>query len=136
MMDEELRKIRLKKAEELLKLSSMPRQVINIVSAEEFDKILNDYPKRLIIIDFWASWCGPCRIFAPIFEKLQQEYANNFIFLKVNVDAVPAIASRYRVSAIPTTLFIKNREPINKVVGAMNYNTLKGFLEKLKNGNN
>ncbi|MHA1273848.1 MAG: thioredoxin [Promethearchaeota archaeon] len=135
-MDEELRKIRLKKAEELLKLSSMPRHIVNITSAEEFDKIINDYPNRLIIIDFWATWCGPCRVFAPIFEKLQQEYANDFIFLKVNVDAVPAIASRYRVSAIPTTLFIKNREPINKVVGAMNYNTLKGFLEKLKNGNN
>jgi len=134
MSDHELEKIRLKKAEMLMKLSTLPKDVIEIHSANEFNRILNDYDK-IIIIDFWAVWCGPCKAFAPTFKKLQQEYQNEFIFTKVNVDETPTIAQQYRISGIPTTLFIRRGQVLNKVVGAMNYNNLKVFLERLKDYN-
>ena len=134
MSDHELEKIRLKKAEMLMKMSSLPKEVIEIHRADEFNKLLNDYDK-IIIVDFSAVWCGPCKIFAPIFKKLQEEYQNEFIFVKVDVDEVPAIAQEYRISGVPTTLFIRKSQILNKVVGAMNYDNMKVFLERLKDYN-
>jgi len=134
MSDPELEKIKLKKAEMLMKLQNMPQEIVNIYNLEDFYKLLNDY-KKIIIIDFWAVWCGPCMAFAPIFQKLQEEYQNDYIFAKVNVDDNQIIAMRYGISSIPTTLFIKNNRVLNKVVGAMNYNSLKILLEKLKDYN-
>ena len=84
MSDPELEKIKLKKAEMLMNLRSMPDEIVNIHSLEDFDKLLNDY-KKIIVIDFWAVWCGPCMGFAPIFQKIQEEYRNDFIFAKVNI---------------------------------------------------
>jgi thioredoxin len=134
MSDHELEKIRLKKAEMLMKLSSLPKEIIEVHSANEFNKIITEYDK-IIIIDFWAVWCSPCKIFVPVFKKLQEEYQNEFIFLKVNVDEVPSIAQQYRISGIPTTLFIRKGQVLNKVVGATNYDNMKVFLERLKDYN-
>ncbi|MHA1491108.1 MAG: thioredoxin [Promethearchaeota archaeon] len=134
MFDEELERIRMKKVEMLLKRQSMPRGVLKIHSKEEYFKLLKDYPEKIIVIDFWATWCAPCMSFAPIFERIQQEYPN-FIFIKVNVDENSIIASQYRITGIPTTLFVKNGKVINKFVGAMNYNNMKQILEKFKSNN-
>lgn len=132
MSDDEIEKIKIKKAETLLKSQSMPKEVVKVNSIKEFDNLLNDYPEKVIIIDFWAIWCGPCMMFAPIFEKLQQEHANEFIFVKVNVDQNPSIAQRYRITGIPTTLFIKNKNVVHKIVGAVNQEYMERVLEKLK----
>ncbi len=131
-VDDELEVLRTKKAEALLKHQNMPETIIEIHSTEEFNKLLNDYPDKIIIIDFWAVWCGPCMFFAPIFKKLQGEFQNDFIFVKVNVDENNAIAMKYGITGIPTTLFIKKQEVLNQVVGAMNYEGMKKVLIKLK----
>jgi len=131
-IDEDLNRLRMKKAEALLKHQSMPGDIIEIKSDEEFNKILKDYPDKIIIIDFWAVWCGPCIFFAPIFKKLQGEYQKDFIFVKLNVDEIPTIAMKYQITGIPTTLFIKNDEIVNKIVGAMNYEGMKKLLDKLR----
>lgn len=131
-VDKELENLRMKKAETLLNQQKMPENIIEIHSTEEFNKLLNDYPDKPIIIDFWAVWCGPCMFFGPIFKKLQGEFQKDFIFVKVNVDENNAIAMRYGITGIPTTLFIKNNEVINQVVGAMNYEGMKQVLIKLK----
>lgn len=132
MSDNELEKIKLKKAEMLLKAQNMPKEILNINSIEEYNKLLNDFPNKIIVIDFWAIWCAPCITFAPIFERLNQQFANNFIFVKVNVDQAPSIAQKYRVTGIPTTLFIKNNKIVNKIVGATNFQYMERILEKLK----
>ena len=131
-VDEKLDNLRKKKAEALLKRQSMPGSVIEIKSDEDFNKILKDYPDKIIIIDFWAVWCGPCMFFAPIFKKLQQEFQKDFIFVKVNVDEIPTVAIKYQITGIPTTLFIKNDKVVNKIVGSMNYDGMKKVLDKLK----
>ena len=131
-VDEKLEMLRMKKAKALLKHQTTPENVIEIHSYEEFNKLLKDYPNKIIIIDFWAVWCGPCMFFSPIFKKLHGEYQRDFIFIKVNVDENNAIARKYGITGIPTTLFIKNDKVINQVVGAMNYEGMKKVLEKLK----
>ena len=131
-VDEKLEKLRMKKAETLLKHQEMPESIIEIHSSEEFNNLLKNYPDKIIIIDFWAVWCGPCMFFAPIFKKLQGEFRRDFIFVKVNVDENNAIATKYGITGIPTTLFIKNSDVLNQVVGAMNYEGMKKVLEKLK----
>jgi thioredoxin 1 len=132
MTENDLDKIRQKKAEMLLKTQSMPTEIVKIHSAEEFNRLKTDFPDTILIIDFWAVWCSPCMMFAPVFEKLQKENYQDFIFVKVNVDEVGAIAQQYRITGIPTTLFIKNNKVIHKVVGAVNEEHLMRVLEKLK----
>jgi len=132
MSDNNLEKIRLKKAEMLVKAQSMPTEIVKIHSAEEFNKLTQDFSDKVIIIDFWAVWCSPCMMFAPIFEKIQKERYQDFIFVKVNVDEVGSIAQNYRITGIPTTLFIKDNKVIHKIVGAVNEDYMNRILEKLK----
>jgi thioredoxin 1 len=131
-VDSELEMLRMKRAKTLLNNQSMPENIIEIKSTEDFDKLLKDYPNKIIIIDFWAVWCGPCMFFAPVFKKLHEEYKKDFIFVKVNVDENNEIAIRYSITGIPTTLFIKNGDILNKIIGALNYEQMKQVLENLK----
>ena len=131
-VDKELDKLRMKKAKALLKHQSMPGSIIEIKSADDFNKLLKDYPDKIIIIDFWAVWCGPCMFFHPIFKKLQNEFQKDFIFVKVNVDENQTLAMKYQITGIPTTLFIKKDEIVNKIVGSMNYDGMKKVLDKLR----
>jgi len=113
MTENDLNKIRLKKAEMLLKTQSMPTDIVKIDivkihSAEEFEDLKKEHPDTILIVDFWAVWCSPCMMFAPVFEKIQKEHSQEFIFVKINVDEVGSIAQTYRITGIPTTLFIKN----------------------------
>ncbi len=132
MSDNELEKIRLKKAEMLMNAQPMPKIIVDIHSFDELNKLKNDYPDKIIIIDFWAVWCGPCKFISPIFKQLQQEYSQDFIFAKINVDENPLISQNFRITGIPTLLFIKNNEIVHKIIGASSYQHLKQILEKLK----
>ena len=132
MSENDLDKIRQKKAEMLLKAQSMPTEIVKIHSAEEFSQLKADFPEKILIIDFWAVWCSPCMMFAPVFEKIQKEHYQEFIFVKLNVDEVGSVAQQYRITGIPTTLFIKNDKIIHKLVGAANEEHLRRVLEKLK----
>jgi len=132
MTENDLNKIRLKKAEMLLKTQSMPTEIVKIHSAEEFNQLKADFPGKILIIDFWAVWCSPCMMFAPVFEKIQKEQYQDFIFVKVNVDEVGSIAQEYRIMGIPTTLFIKSDKVIHKIVGAVNEEHMRRVLEKLR----
>lgn len=70
-----------------------------------------------VLVDFWATWCKPCLMVAPIIEELAEEYSGKVAFGKVNVDQNPKIASKYSIMSIPTMLIFKKGEPVSQIVG-------------------
>lgn len=81
----------------------------------ESEVLQSDKP---VLVDFWATWCGPCRMLAPVIAELAEEYEGRARVGKVNVDEQQALAVRYRVSSIPTVIVFKNGEPVASSVGA------------------
>jgi len=85
----------------------------------------------LVMVDFWAVWCGPCQMVAPIVEELAGEYAGKVKVMKINTDENPEIAVRYQVLSIPTILFFKDGQPVEKLVGARPKRQFKEVIESL-----
>ena len=85
----------------------------------------------LVLIDFWATWCGPCRMLGPVIEEIATEYEGRVVVGKVDVDSNQDLPAQFRVRNIPTILFIKNGEVQNKLVGAQSKATLIAEAEKL-----
>ena len=91
----------------------MPKVATNT----NFSELIQD--SKLVIVDFWATWCGPCRMISPLLDELEEEMADQITVMKVNVDDADEIAAQYRIMSIPTLLFIKNGQIVDKTVGAM-----------------
>jgi thioredoxin 1 len=88
----------------------------------------------MVVVDFWAPWCAPCRMVAPVIEALATEYAGTVKFVKVNVDESPGVASRYGIRSIPTIGIFKDGEAVNGVVGAVPKQVLIKAIEESMNG--
>ena len=102
--------------------------VIHIGSEEAFDKLMaGDTP---VLVDFWATWCGPCRMIAPIVEEIATQYADKVIVAKVDVDEQGELAQRYRIMNIPTLLLFKGGEIVDKAIGARPKAALEQMLNK------
>ena len=86
---------------------------------------------ELVMVDFWAVWCGPCQIVAPIVEELANEYAGKVKVRKLNTDENPEVAGRYQVMSIPTILFFKNGQVVEKLVGARPKRQFKEVIDQL-----
>jgi thioredoxin 1 len=84
-----------------------------------------------VIIDFWAPWCGPCRMVAPIIEELANAYAGRAVIAKCDVDENNDLAAKYGIRSIPTIVFIKNGEIVDRQIGAVPKDVLTGKIEKL-----
>lgn len=98
------------------------------VTDSNFDEVVLKSDKT-VMLDFWAEWCGPCRMIAPFVEQMAEEFKDRAVIGKVDVDSNPGIASRYGIRNIPTILFIKKGEVIDKQVGAVPKNALVAKLE-------
>ncbi len=84
-----------------------------------------------VIVDFWAEWCGPCRMVGPIVEEVGSDYEGKAVVAKVDVDSNPGITAKYGIRNIPTILFFKNGEVADKQVGAVPKSTIVAKLEPL-----
>ena len=88
-----------------------------IATNTSFDELLQS--EKLVIVDFWATWCGPCRMLSPLLDEVEAEMEDKVVVVKVNVDDADEIAMRYRIMSIPTLLFFKNGQMVDRSVGAM-----------------
>ncbi len=88
-----------------------------ILTDENFEEKLAK--SSLMAIDFWAPWCGPCHMIAPIIERLAKDYAGSIVFGKLNVDENPDTSMKFGIMSIPTLIIFKDGKPIDKIVGAL-----------------
>ncbi len=84
-----------------------------------------------VVVDFWAEWCGPCKMIGPVIDEISNEYSDKAVVGKVNVDQNSSVSAQFNVRSIPTVLFIKNGEVVDKSVGAVAKNVLTQKLDAL-----
>ena len=99
------------------------------ITAENFESLKNG--ELPLVVDFWATWCGPCRALGPVLSELAKEYDGKIVVGKCDVEENDDLAAAYGVMSVPTLLFFKNGEPVEKKVGAMPKNKLKELFERL-----
>jgi thioredoxin 1 len=87
-----------------------------------------------VMVDFWAEWCVPCRMITPIVERLAQRYAGRLKVVKLDVDANQDLAIQYQVMSIPTLLFFKNGQPVDRIIGAVGEQAIVQKIEELLQG--
>jgi thioredoxin 1 len=129
--NKELERIKEKKLKELLReleeKRMMESKVVHFTDSN-FNEIVSK--NSLVIVDFWAEWCMPCRMIAPIIEDLAKEYAGKVLVGKLNVDENPATASRFHVFSIPTLLLMKDGAEVDRIVGLVPKSQIEALLKK------
>ncbi len=101
------------------------------LTSENFQKEVMNVKDKLVMVDFWATWCGPCRALGPVVEELAEAYDGKVVVGKVNVDEEPDLAAQFRVSSIPSVFFIKNGEVVKHAVGFQEYDNWVAIIESL-----
>lgn len=83
-----------------------------------------------VFVDFWADWCGPCRVVAPAVKQLAEEFSGKLVVVKIDIDEQPGVAGRYKIKGVPTLMLFRNGDVIWRTAGAMPYSQLKAEVMK------
>lgn len=102
--------------------------MVKHVTSKELEEILAD--GKPVFCDFWASWCGPCRMLAPVFEEISNKYDGKAIFVKVNVDEQEESAMKYGISSIPNVIAFKDGAPVSNSLGFVPASALEAFVKE------
>lgn len=105
----------------------MKHSTVTLTTENFADLLAGDRP---LLVDFWAPWCGPCRMVGPSIDRLAEAYADRAVVAKLNVDDETTLAQRYRVMTIPTIMVFKGGQPVESVVGARSFADLEALLQK------
>jgi thioredoxin 1 len=137
--DDELEAIKQKKLAELQKAATVKATMSTlteplVLTDSNFRSEIAKYP--LILVDFWAPWCGPCRMVSPIIQQLAREYSGRVAFGKVNVDECQMTAASFGIQSIPTMIIFKGGKAIDVIVGAMPKGQIEMKLKQQMSGNN
>jgi thioredoxin 1 len=130
--DEELRLInekRMKKLQQLINEKELLRNIREPLNLEDttFFQTINKFP--IMLVDFWAPWCGPCRMMSPIIDQIGKDYLGKLVTGKINVDENPLIARQFSISSIPTLMLFKRGKEVNKIIGSVSKNKIDEMLK-------
>jgi thioredoxin 1 len=132
--DEELKILNEKKMKKLQELITEKEQLKNIkeplvLDDSTFSQTINKFP--LTLVDFWAPWCGPCRMMSPIIDEIGKDYLGKLVVGKINVDENPLVAGQFGISSIPTLLLFKRGQAVNKIIGSVSKNKIAEMITML-----
>lgn len=96
------------------------------INEKQFQELLKE--EKPVLVDFWAPWCGYCRRIAPAYEQIAEEYAQDVAVVKVNIDEDPGLAQAYRIEVIPTLVFFKNGQAVDRVVAPQSKAAIEEFI--------
>jgi thioredoxin 1 len=105
----------------------MAEKIIYVNSTKEFDDLLKK--EKFVLVDFWATWCTPCRMIAPVIEKLSEQYAEKITVAKVDVDQNQELSIRYGIQSIPTVILFKDGKIAAKEIGVKPLNSFTSMLD-------
>ena len=127
MEDEELKIInekRMKKLQQIMNEKELLKNIKDPLNLDDssFFQTISKFP--LLLVDFWAPWCGPCRMMSPLIDQIGKEYMGKLVVGKVNVDENPTISRQFGISSIPTLILFKKGQAVNRIIGSVSKNKI------------